>query len=416
MFYYIKIKSSGSEFILESSDKEVTQREMDLYFAGIFDVSEEFKSSIKKIEIINQNVKSINDFEKHFDKTEPSYVSESFENNFEQQKPQEELSTVVFQNDSNEIENQTQDIYENIEAQSPEIIEEQAQNNVSDENVFQEIPNETIEYNEIISQIEAQEVVSQIEPKENQAAKKYIEENNSNIIHRPEIKEVVKDEINDYFTANATEDNQNNQQMTSYVDDIPEGANQFIQLETKKSEIDELISLAQSKLELADTTIDVGEILANANINEDADDTSNKANEEDQNIMSIDDAGKNDYRQTMLEDIFNVQKNDTQIQRQTMPENVPPLDFKPFLTSYPCETLQDEFLVCAYFIKHALKQPNFTIKFINSKLFQATGKIVDMSIIDEMVMKEYIKIMDYETPKTYCITAQGEIHFTSLQG
>ena len=51
MYYNIKIKSNGSEFSLESNNKEVTQREMDMYFAHIFDVSENFKSQIKKVEI-----------------------------------------------------------------------------------------------------------------------------------------------------------------------------------------------------------------------------------------------------------------------------------------------------------------------------------------------------------------------------
>ena len=63
MYYNIKIKSNGSEFSLESNNKEVTQREMDMYFAHIFDVSEDFKSQIKKVEIKNANVKSIEEIE-----------------------------------------------------------------------------------------------------------------------------------------------------------------------------------------------------------------------------------------------------------------------------------------------------------------------------------------------------------------
>ena len=70
MYYNIKIKSNGSEFSLESNNKEITQREMDMYFACIFDVSEEFKSKIKKVEVTNQNVKSIQEIEKIEQKTE----------------------------------------------------------------------------------------------------------------------------------------------------------------------------------------------------------------------------------------------------------------------------------------------------------------------------------------------------------
>ena len=63
MYYNIKIKSEGSEFSLNSSNKEITQREMDIYFACIFNASNEFKSRIKKIEINNDSVKSINELE-----------------------------------------------------------------------------------------------------------------------------------------------------------------------------------------------------------------------------------------------------------------------------------------------------------------------------------------------------------------
>ena len=70
MYYNIKIKSNGSEFSLESTNKEVTQREMDMYFALIFDASDDFKSKLKKIEIVDNNVKSINEIEQATPKTQ----------------------------------------------------------------------------------------------------------------------------------------------------------------------------------------------------------------------------------------------------------------------------------------------------------------------------------------------------------
>ena len=86
MYYNIKIKSNGSEFILESNNKEVTQREMDVYFAHIFGASKEFNSKIKKIEVTNSNVKSINEIEelnpnKKQENTKPqtSYTQEQIE-------------------------------------------------------------------------------------------------------------------------------------------------------------------------------------------------------------------------------------------------------------------------------------------------------------------------------------------------
>ena len=54
------------------------------------------------------------------------------------------------------------------------------------------------------------------------------------------------------------------------------------------------------------------------------------------------------------------------------------------------KTLEDDFLICAYYIKHILHEDSFTMKFINSKLFNATGKFADMSIVIELINKKYI--------------------------
>ena len=63
MFYNIKIKTNGSEFALESQNKEITEREMDLYFAKFFGASEEFISKIKEVKISASNLLSINEFD-----------------------------------------------------------------------------------------------------------------------------------------------------------------------------------------------------------------------------------------------------------------------------------------------------------------------------------------------------------------
>ena len=91
MFYNIKIKADGSEFILESSNKEITQREMDIYFSRIFDVSEEFKSQIKDVEVKSQNVISINEFDKHTQNEQAPAVKENFETKIEPQPVVEEI-------------------------------------------------------------------------------------------------------------------------------------------------------------------------------------------------------------------------------------------------------------------------------------------------------------------------------------
>ena len=48
-YYNIKIKSDDSEYCLNSSDKDIIQREMDLYFAALFNVSGDFVDKIKKV-------------------------------------------------------------------------------------------------------------------------------------------------------------------------------------------------------------------------------------------------------------------------------------------------------------------------------------------------------------------------------
>ena len=100
------------------------------------------------------------------------------------------------------------------------------------------------------------------------------------------------------------------------------------------------------------------------------------------------------------------------VAQQSQNENIS-LDFSVFLKGFVVNKTTDEFLICAYYIKNILKQNNFTMKFINAKLFQATGKIADMSIVDELIQKEYIKTIDIEDSKKYCITSNGENYFAS---
>ena len=84
MYYNIKIKSKDSEFTLDSNNKAVIQREMDIYFAHIFNASEEFKSKIKKVEITNENVKSIIEVEEP--QSKPIEAKEAPVNNLQEIK------------------------------------------------------------------------------------------------------------------------------------------------------------------------------------------------------------------------------------------------------------------------------------------------------------------------------------------
>ena len=80
MFYNIKIKFSDSEYSLESSDKNIVEREMDAYFAHFFNASDEFKSQIKPVELNNESLVSIHDIDKQEENDDEVQYYESSDN------------------------------------------------------------------------------------------------------------------------------------------------------------------------------------------------------------------------------------------------------------------------------------------------------------------------------------------------
>ena len=62
-YYNLKIKSNNGEYSLNSTDKFIIQREMDIYFSLMYGASKEFTDKIKKIERKNVEVKSIDSLE-----------------------------------------------------------------------------------------------------------------------------------------------------------------------------------------------------------------------------------------------------------------------------------------------------------------------------------------------------------------
>ena len=89
------------------------------------------------------------------------------------------------------------------------------------------------------------------------------------------------------------------------------------------------------------------------------------------------------------------------------------LDYGLFRAGFIIEEFSDDFLICAYYIKNILHQDCFSMKFINSKLFAATGKIADMTVADELIVKGYIKEYEVEFSKQYAITPDGERYFVA---
>ena len=74
-------------------------------------------------------------------------------------------------------------------------------------------------------------------------------------------------------------------------------------------------------------------------------------------------------------------------------------------------TINDEFLACAFFIKNMLGEESFTMKYINSKLFQTTGKIASTSSADELIANGYLNVINDNESKKYFITQIGEQYF-----
>lgn len=436
MYYNIKIKSNGSEFSLESNDKEVTQREMDLYFACIFDASADFKSKIKKIEVVNQNVKSIKDFE-NLNASPQAPMPEPAPQVAPQVTPRQvtprqvtpqvtpqpitqATPQITFHSASQQTRGYDYTIPTQNMPQEPDLGTIKYQNQKTVESI----------YDSIIQTPTQEEITTIPQPKNN-------------------IKEAPS-----YVIKNAPQN-----EVTEAYDVAPEAQN----------EIDELINLAQKKIDMADTNSKIESILYPngkqkdlESIAKDLDvmpdiriESANRFSSHEEEIESY--ASSN---QAKLDDIFNTEKreeilptpqieintenisqislNDIEVTlepkinpvSQPKEEQLTPsmsfveqkdnaarqLDFKPFLSGYACQGIEDEFIVCAYFIKNVLRQPNFTMKFINSKLFQATGKIANMSVVDELIVKEYIRVIETEVSKTYTITQDGELYFAGLQG
>ena len=444
MYYNIKIKSNGSEFSLESNSKEITQREMDLYFAGIFSASEEFKSKIKKIEITNKNVKSINILEKQNTQTD-------FSNNVI--LTSKETSTPI----ANEpLTNINEIARENTPNTTPTAIEEFFASKTTSQDEIQPTPTLPYETDSDIHNLLSKSSEINITTTNNTSENSYIIEEEPTIeqiqtfINTPEQDEVLTQNLVSISTSKTPEENKETSKIKTKEESLQENniENLSQMAPIPQNEIDELISIAQKKLDLVDTNSKIESILfpnEKSNNLERLTQNTKKgikmaaASHEEQKI-----AFENN-NQAKLNDIFNsvptsevpatlapetlivqeiveapttiatdIQEDMLTIDATEFSKSKLTTDFNQFLSDYKTRDLSNQFVICAYFIKHALRQPNFTIKFINSKLFPATGKIADMAIVDDLIKKEYIKMIETSNSKVYCITQNGEMYFDNL--
>ncbi len=81
-------------------------------------------------------------------------------------------------------------------------------------------------------------------------------------------------------------------------------------------------------------------------------------------------------------------------------------------------SLFDDFIITAFFLKNVLNQESFTIKSLNLNLYSASNKIVDFEILNEALKCEYVKVVateDANEPTRYTIASGGEGYYNKLQ-
>lgn len=319
MYYNLKIKSKDSEYSLESKDKDVIRREMDLYFANLLNVSKDFLDGIKKVVVKSKDVKSI-----HLVENPDNFIISYPEDN----------STTIKKIDD-------------FQANKEDTV---------DSLLFK---NDKVE--EVVVEMETSE-----KPEISQNAVKF-----SNISNKFNTSDFVNFE------------NKTNSFDSTFKNIKPTGSGKSIfsfQLENKLMErqnnIEKLVSMAQSGI----------------------DDVSFGS---DNDLVSFDKFSRSiDNSPNLIDNIDNSLTNFEP-------------DFRVFLTKYRTKTVTDEFLACAFYIKNVLRLDNFTMKFINSRLFQATGRIADMTTVQQLVSRGFLKLYVLNDLKSYSITSDGEKYFAT---
>ncbi len=92
-------------------------------------------------------------------------------------------------------------------------------------------------------------------------------------------------------------------------------------------------------------------------------------------------------------------------------------DLPEFMHNKLSNGIFDDFIITAYFIKNVLNIKNFSVKFLNSKLYAAKEKLVDYAILNEAISRNYIKFIEGSQEsgtKEYAITEAGESYYLSL--
>lgn len=460
MYYNLKITTKDSELGLESNDKYIIAREMDIYFARIFGASKEFEAAIKDVEINRPELVSINELNKpeigkqNTLQQNEQFIKEEAKLNIPESQNQKNITIQdeIPQYNSSEL-MQSQNIYkEKTNHISLESLQElKGQDLIQEEKSVNQIIKNTQDstdqhanrvnhsINEIFfdknlpdakSDIKESYVYQQTDEPEDMLDGSELEKEAQKLfnelqtqVKKEEIKENIKQDFNNISSQEYT---QNQQQVNYDIDNIQN--NGFVnnvspfqdvidaykeqKILSKIENNSVTMQQAQNNEDSKENSIVLEEpILLNINNLE-----TNKKSEdskEDIQITQVQQQDKNNNEIEIQPDIVEPDKN----KQENTQNNLPNMSFSMFLGGYATTDIHNEFLVCALYIKNALHQSSFSMKYINSKLFQATGKIADTSVVDELINKEYINIISTNERNEYAITPKGEEYLvTILQG
>ena len=524
VYYKIKISHNRSEISLISLNKDIVEREMDLYFAYFANASEEFISKIKKIEIVHPKIKPIDEIvstalnEKEdisSESLETITLNDSFENDNKKEienhvkeeillKAQDYSKNKLFNQvvdlrsvDASQIKSQIEEIKltnETIPKEQKEEIREIKIQNEPQEKINQ---NNNIEYED-----KTEEIIKKygFDKKEEEITPQYLELKNmikmaqNEINSKPEndIQEETKQQINTKQNeeyANEMEknlllefsksdeqnqdikENNNENELIEKADDVSENQEKYEEDYFKKNEANDIkndfeetdLVFAKYKQPSNDENNDKNkevlfDIFEKSNL---CKEMHKLQNEEIERLQENIDKQNDLFNRTVMDELNNsrnpiiqkptetelkefAQNLDTAIQKsinnqeadekniQEAQYNTTSInleetetknneinenntnqndDFKIFLAMYEAESIEDEFLICAYYIKNILSEQSFTMKSINAKLFKASGKIAGISILENLIEKGLIEQIQNSDTNSYSITQEGEKYF-----
>ena len=422
MYYNIKIKSNIGEYTIESKDKDIVQSELDLYFDILFKTSEGFNSDINKIDIASQSDKK-NKSSKRQTSIKRKMMTrlflmaanrknknEQFESDFKKElrpkngsKKSKEIQASPISDlkftDKTDIQKQFKITQKPTSAEKinpsklvAEATDEQAAKKKSEskkDTKIKEIiePKEENDKNVITGETIEDAILSVADEIESADDGLYIEPVDLELDDKKE--PVYKLGLS--MHASMFDSNQQNQSHEIQKNLTANNVQNILKI--TQDEIDMLNSSknkADTTVEFSQESIDYIHSKASSNINTYG------------NLYDFIDNSKNNTKK----EIIDLKSDDS--------ENEPALtiDFGLYFMSFAPNNITDKILICAYYIKNTLNKKSFTVKFLNKKLYEASGEIASTKDIKEMVKKKLlIKTVSQNSKKQYKISLKGEMYF-----